>query len=124
MDSPFEIEKFRAWLAAKAPDEVVGLAQLTDRCPLANFLGRRVRSGAGTHLKDGSWHHRDGLPLVAVRFVNGVDRLGPRPVDERGGYVPPKERAERPVTAAECLKILDEVLAQLQVPLIVNHPLP
>lgn len=90
------ISNFRRWLESKPRDEVVGRTDDPCGCPVREYLvskasGRWMVGSESYCLRPGSAHLQ--MPWDFTLFVTEVDRRGPH----------------IPITAAECLAILDEI---------------
>ena len=98
---------FRAWLAAKPPEEVIAQEWVCYDCPLASWLrdkGFKAPYVSPDYPNDSAWRP-DGkedpksLPTWANKFASTLD--------EQKCVAGPQRFA--PVTAAECLAILDAI---------------
>ncbi|HEX8099915.1 MAG TPA: hypothetical protein VF660_06910 [Actinomycetota bacterium] len=97
-----EREEFRAWLAAKDPDDVVGRVWTSTGCALSHFLnetrgGRWSVGCCAVDIDPERPRVREPLPGWAWVFTEQIDRL--RTVADE----------ITPVTAREALELLDGV---------------
>lgn len=105
------VDDFRAWLAERDANAIVGHCSMPGACPLRNFLSDRGVPQPVVTANMVDWELDCGpscwpnfsfgtvqLPEWAYRFVRGVDRLHPLSYE-------PHPR----VTAADALTVLDSI---------------
>src|SRR3712207_3705733 len=98
---------FRKWLESHHPEDVIASKWGCSNCPLTAWLHARL--GQPVHIAP-DWVHRDGTGRGSWHVGDGPERPLPDWAEmfaDRAGHRPLENDQHAPITAAECLRILD-----------------